>query len=304
MANDLHTAVPFINGIDISQIDKHPNILIAASFWEEDRYHAAKVCYRFMREIDDLVDGQKSKEKKISCLEKQLLSEKVNEWISCLDKNTGTDPFVRELINTVDTYKIPLLYFHNFAMAMQYDIDHSSFPTFRSFIEYAEGASVAPASIFVHLCCLQKENGSFALPPIDIIDVARPCAIFSYLVHVIRDFQKDQHENLNYFAMDVLRENNLSSEDLKEIARSGNIPQEFRNVIRFYKDKAEEYRQQTIRKIEELEKFVGDGYLKSLKVIYELYLTVYNRIDVENGSFTTEELTPSIEEIGTKVINI
>ncbi len=304
MANDPQNTGPFINGIDITEIDKHPNILIAASFWEEDRYQAARVCYRFMREIDDLVDDRKSKEKKISCMEKQLLSEKVNSWIKCLDKNTSTDSSTQELINTIDTYKIPLLYFHKFAMAMQYDIDHNGFPTFQSFIDYAEGASVAPASIFVHLCCLKNENGSFVIPPIDILEVARPCALFSYLVHVIRDFEKDQKENLNYFAIDILEKNKLSPDDLKEIARSGNIPPEFRNVIAYYKEKAEEYRQQTIQQIERLQSMVNGRYLMSLNIIYKLYLSVYYRIDVESGTFTTEELTPSIEEIGGMVTDI
>ena len=44
-----------ISNIDFENIQKHPNILIAASFWDEKRYHAAKVCYKFMRMIDDLL---------------------------------------------------------------------------------------------------------------------------------------------------------------------------------------------------------------------------------------------------------
>ena len=60
MQNDTHITGHFINGIELDSIDKHPNILIAASFWEENRYRAAKVCYRFMREIDELVDGQRA----------------------------------------------------------------------------------------------------------------------------------------------------------------------------------------------------------------------------------------------------
>lgn len=304
MANDTLNTGPFINGIDISSIDKHPNILIAASFWEEDRYHAAKVCYRFMREIDDLIDDRKADERKISCMEKEVLSDQVNSWINCLDKNASTDPSTQELINTIDTYKIPLLYFHNFAMAMQYDINHNGFPSFQSFIDYAEGASVAPASIFVHLCCLQSENGSYMIPPVNILEVARPCAMFSYLVHVIRDFQKDQNENLNYFAIDILAEHNLRPEDLKEIAKSGIIPQEFRNVIAFYKAKAEEYRLQTIQQIEHLQSIVNGRYLMSLNLIFKLYLSVYERIDVENGRFTTEELTPSNDEISAMVMDV
>lgn len=292
-----------INGIDINSIDKHPNILIAASFWDEERYHAARVCYRFMRAIDDMVDDRKSNEETISCLEKQLLSDRVQKWVRCLEDNSVEDPEVLELVNTIDTFKLPLRYFHNFALAMQYDIEYSGFPTFNSFLEYAEGASVAPASIFVHLCCLNKENGSYNLPDIDVLNVARPCAIFSYLVHVIRDFQKDQKENLNYFAEDILQDNKLSSADLKEIALSGNIPPEFRNVVKYYKDRAGEYKEQTLEQINYLRGRVNGKYMMSLEIIYKLYLSVYNRIDVENGSFTSEELSPSNEDIAAMVMD-
>jgi phytoene synthase len=292
-----------INGIDLDSIDKHPNILIAASFWEEERYRAAKVCYRFMREIDDLIDGRKSIDHAISCLEKQVLSDKVSRWIKCLDKYTADDPETRELINTIDTFRIPLLYFHNFAIAMQYDIDNNGFPTFQSFLDYAEGASVAPASIFVHLCCLKKENGNYISPPVDIRDVARPCALFSYLVHIIRDFRKDQHENLNYFATEILEENGLSATDLKQIAADAYIPDNFRNVIRFYKEKAEEYRKKTEQQIKDLEGVVNGRYMKSLEIIYKLYLSVFDRIDVDKGSFTKDELTSSNKEIMAMVLN-
>jgi phytoene synthase len=286
-----------INGIDLESIDKHPNILIAASFWDEERYEAAKVCYRFMREIDDLIDERKSIDNAISCMEKQVLSEKVSRWIRCLEKYTSEDPETTELISTIDTFRIPLMYFHNFAMAMQYDIDNNGFPTFQSFIDYAEGASVAPASIFVHLCCLQKENGTFQSPPMEVRDIARPCALFSYLVHIIRDFRKDQHENLNYFANDILEANGLTPKDLKQIAADGDIPEGFRNVIRFYKEQAEIYRKQTVQQIENLKGIVNGRYMKSLEIIYNLYLSIYDRIDVEHGDFTKDELIPSNEEI-------
>ncbi len=293
-----------INGIDINAIDKHPNILIAASFWEKDRYHAAKVCYRFMRKIDDMVDDRKSRNETISCMEQQLMTEKVRKWIDCLDGAPSDDPELLELLETIKTYKIPLLYFHNFTVAMQYDISNSSFPTFQSFIEYAEGASVAPAAIFVHLCCLKKEGGAFNLPQMDILEVARPCAIFSYLVHIIRDFQKDQLENLNYFSRDIMEKYGISLDTLKDIANGGEIPDSFRKLVGFYVDQAEVYKQKTLEQLRSIETQVNGRYLMSLQLIFKLYLSVFNRIDVEHGSFTSKELNPSNEELGAMVLSL
>ena len=59
--------------------------------------------------------------------------------------------------------------------------------------------------------------GAISSDEYNVIDVARPCALFSYIVHIIRDFQQDQMENLNYFALDVLRKHGLQPADLKAI---------------------------------------------------------------------------------------
>ena len=294
----------FIQNIAFENIEKHPNILIAARFWDDRRYHAAKVCYKFMRMIDDYIDDRKATGKEIGCLEKEELSEKVKSWIECLDISSGQDPFFRELADTVSTFKIPLELFHNFAKAMLYDINHTGFATLDDFMDYAEGASVAPASIFVHLCCLTEKNGSYFTPDYNVLDVARPCAIFSYLVHIIRDFQEDQLNNLNYFALDILNQHHLHPSHLKEIATGAPVPDSFRQVIGVYYDHAKYYREKTLLQLEELSMKLSGRYLMSLYVIYHLYQMVFERIDINHGLFTSKELNPTISEIRDKVLEV
>ncbi len=293
-----------ISSIDFENIQKHPNILIAASFWDEKRYHAAKVCYKFMRMIDDLIDDRKALGDEISCLEQEELSEKVNSWIDCLETMPENDPFYEELIQTIARFKIPLQLFHNFAKSMLYDINHNGFSTLEDFMEYAEGASVAPASVFVHLCCLSEKDGEYLIPDYDIMEVARPCALFSYLVHIIRDFQEDQINNLNYFANDILNRYNLLPTELKEIAQGAAVPESFRLVIGEYCKQARIYRDQTLQEIENLSTKLSDHYLLSLHIIYNLYKMVFDRVDVENGHFTSRELNPTPQEIRAKVLEV
>ena len=293
-----------IGNIDFENIQKHPNILIAASLWDEKRYHAAKVCYKFMRMIDDLIDDRKALGVEISCLEQEELSEKVKSWIDCLDTMPESDPFYAELIQTISTFKIPLQLFHNFARSMLYDISHDGFSTLEDFMEYSEGASVAPASIFVHLCCLTEENGEYRIPDYDIVDVARPCAIFSYLVHIIRDFQEDQLSNLNYFANDILTRNNLLPTDLKEIAFGAPVTESFRQVIGEYHKQARIYQDHTLQELKKLSTKLSERYLLSLHMIYSLYEMVFDRIDIKNGHFTTEEMNPTAQEIRKKVLEV
>lgn len=293
-----------INNIAFENIEKHPNILIAARFWDDRRFHAAKVCYKFMRMIDDHIDDRKAKDVEISCLEKEELTEKVNSWIDCLDKTTDHDPFYIELADTISTFNIPLQLFHNFAKSMLYDIDHNGFDTLDQFMEYAEGASVAPASVFVHLCCLSEGDNGYTTPDYDIIEVARPCAIFSYLVHIIRDFQEDQLNNLNYFATDILERNNLLPSDLREIANGGPVPDSFRAVIGEYYDLAQNYGLQTLHVLQDLTTKLSGQYFLSLHIIYHLYKMVFDRIDIKNGNFTSKELNPTPQEIKDKVMEI
>jgi phytoene/squalene synthetase len=301
MDKEIHA---IINSIAFNDIEKHPNILIAARFWDERRFHAAKVCYKFMRMIDDHIDDRKAKDDAISCLEREVLTKKVNDWIECLVMNPDNDPLIKELTQTIATFHIPIELFHNFARSMLYDIDHSGFSTMDEFLDYSEGASVAPASVFVHLCCLTEKNGEYFLPDCDVIEVARPCAIFSYIVHIIRDFQEDQWNNLNYFALDILEKNKLLPSDLKDIANGTPVPDSFRNTIREYYNLAQEYGEKTLQEIQKLSGKLASRDLFSLHVIYHLYKHVFDRIDIERGTFTGKELNPTPQEIRDIVLEL
>ena len=293
-----------IQGIAFKNIEKHPNILIAAKFWDERRFMAAKTCYRFMRMIDDLIDDRRAKEEVIGCLEREALLGKVDHWIECMVQDPDQDPLIKELTDAIGTFHIPLKLFHNFAQSMRYDIDHNGFDTLDDFLAYAEGASVAPASVFVHLCSLTEQNGVYLSPGFDVVDAARPCALFSYIVHIIRDFQEDQLHNLNYFADDILKKNNLLPSDLKTIAKGGLVSPSFREVIREYHQLAHYYSEQTLEAIEKLSTTVSGRYLFSLHLIYHLYKIVFDRIDIEQGRFTSMELNPSPDEIRDKVLEL
>jgi phytoene/squalene synthetase len=187
---------------------------------------------------------------------------------------------------------------------MIYDINNDGFPTLNTFLEYAGGASVAPASIFVHLNGLQKINGLYENPPFDVKWAATPCAIFSYLVHIIRDFQKDQLNNLSYFADDLIIKNGLSRKALNEFANGKPVNNNFRNLIEHYYLLADRYRRKTYDIIKEIKPMLEPRYQLSLEIIFDLYLMVFERIDLKNGKFTTEELNPAADETRERVYNL
>ncbi len=281
------------NSIDFRQIKDHPNILIAANFWEADRFCAAKTCYKFMRAIDDLIDNHKAKNKLIDPGERKAFVANVDDWMKMIIISKECNPLQAELIETIEKFRIPLWPMEAFAESMIYDINNDGFPTLDAFLTYSQGASVAPASIFVHLNGLQKLNGEYENPPFDVRWAATPCAIFSYLVHIIRDFQKDQLNNLSYFADDLIAENGLTRKDMREFAEGREVDCNFRNLMRHYYNLADKYRWQTYDIIKEIQPLLEPRYQLSLELIFELYLMVFERIDLDNGKFTTEELNPT-----------
>ncbi|MBT4411026.1 MAG: squalene/phytoene synthase family protein [Bacteroidetes bacterium] len=289
--------------IDFNKIIDHPNILIAANFWDTDRFQAARICYKFMRAIDDMIDNYKAENKEISVSERKWFENQVKEWLQAVKTgNHDDDPLKKDLITTIDTFRIPHWTLEDFAKAMLYDIDHDGFETIDTFINYSQGASVAPSSIFVHLCGISRSNGTYNDPVFDVREAAKPCALFSYLVHIIRDFQKDQFDNLSYFADSTIIKYGLTRELLSDFAHGTPIPQAFRDMIREYVALAEKYRIQTLEVIDKISPFLEAKYQLSLNIIYNLYDMVYKRIDVDHGQFTSKELNPDAEEVKERVL--
>jgi phytoene/squalene synthetase len=293
--------IDLFNKIDFEKIQDHPNILIAASFWDEERYCAARTCYKFMRAIDDLIDDHKAASRQILDSERKRFLSDVDHWISVIKNMNPCNPLQEELTETLEKFRIPVWPLQNFARSMIYDIQNDGFPTLESFLEYSEGASVAPAAIFVHLCGINRKNGEYTLPEFDVADAARPCAIFSYLVHIIRDFQKDQLNNLNYFADDLILQHGMDRKILRDFALNGRIDDRFRALVKEYYHLADQYRKETYDVIRKIKPYLEPRYQLSLEIIFNLYLMVFERIDLENGMLTGEELNPPHAEIKERV---
>jgi len=293
--------IEIFNSIDFNKIIDHPNILIAANFWDDDRYCAAKTCYRFMRKIDDLIDNHKAVNRKIAPGERNEFLIDVSEWLKMIVISEDCNPEKAALIKTIERFKIPLWPLEAFAKSMIYDIHNDGFASLDSFLNYAQGASVAPASIFVHLSGLTSMDGHYIDPSFDVREAAAPCAIFSYIVHIIRDFQKDQFNNLSYFADDLVSANGLTRQDLKNIAQGAPVTEGFRNLIREYCALAKDYRKKTREVIKRIGPAMEPRYQLSLEIIFSLYQMVFERINADKGNFTSYELNPTPEETRKRV---
>ena len=301
MTADNSKYLDFTQKPDFQQILTNPILDIAARFWEDDRYDAFRTCYRSMRIIDDLVDEQKANKSLIPDEQKGQIALTLMQWFGSFKEKKADDEFQAALIETVDRFEIPLWPWQRLLKAMLYDLDHDGFRTFLVFLRYTEGAAISPAAVFMHLCGVAKADGRFRVPNFDIRKASRSLAVFSYLVHIMRDFQKDSLAGLTYFADNLIERCGLKKSDLKKVAEGAEIPSGFRDLMGCYHRFAGYYRSAARRAVDQILPQLEPPYQLSLEIIYSLYLQIYERVDAAQGRFTTAELNPTPEEVNDRI---
>lgn len=284
------TPLDFVLEQDFETILKSPILDIAARVWEPDRYEAFKTCYRSMRVIDDLVDDAKSEGRSFSDQQVRQLAESIDHWLCSLAEGKAHDRFQEQLLATMQQYRIPLWPWRHLADAMLFDLQHVGFETFGEFRRYCRGAAIAPAAVFMHLCGVREKSGVIAEPPFPVRRAASDLALFSYLVHIIRDIQKDLQARLSYFAADLTSRYHVTSDDWRQLAGSGIGSRNVARLVRHYGLMAAFYRIRALRTLRTLEPYLEPRYQLSLAIIEGLYSQIYERIQQVGDEFRVADL--------------
>jgi phytoene/squalene synthetase len=254
-----------------------------------------------MWRIDDLVDDRKATGQAITAEEAGHFKAMITDWLDSVRRRHITDAYQEQFIATLDRFQIPFWPWERLARAMAYDLDHEGYESFSSFLRYTEGAAIAPAAIFMHLCGVTGNGERYEAPPYDIRKAARPLALFSYLVHIIRDFQKDQLVGLNYFATNLMTERNLTVSHLRAIAEGEQISDELRDLVGCYVRFAHYYQGRALSKLADILPCLDQRYQLSLSILHQLYLQVLERVDIAGGCFTAQELMPPPDEVNARI---
>ena len=78
------------------------------------------------------------------------------------------------------------------AAALSEDVAEAAMPDWPAFERYADGATVAPATVFIYLLACRHEGGRYHSDlPCPPVYYARDLGVFCYLVHILRDLAKD-----------------------------------------------------------------------------------------------------------------
>jgi len=234
----------------------HNNLFMTSRFFRDRRrYDAFCAFYAVMRLVDDRVDevvveaGPGSPERAVVEKELDAWSEAVRAAYLGRTATGGRDgPSSRELmaafLDARRQFPVPLGLWESFFSAMRRDLAVDGFETFDDFLNYTEGASVAPTTIYLFLLCAQPDEraavsgsggGPFRLPTgVDVAPCGRELGRFAYLVHVLRDLPRDLgtgEEGLWYLADEDLAAFGLSRMDLQADLAAGQARPSVRRML-------------------------------------------------------------------------
>ena len=275
---------------------KNPILDVAASFWDDDRYRAFRVCYQSMRQLDDIVDDLKVAGLADNPDLRSRVKRQLAEAMQLLQSNVDAPKEVLELRQTMNELKIPLEPWRRLVRSMAFDLEHHGFTSFLQFARYANGAAVAPASIFIHLIGLSYADGVYTPAPIDIFKAARPLAMFSYLTHILRDFRKDVAEGLEYIPAKMRCQYAVSADDWQAAGR-GEQSNGFVAMIAHYHALADRFRRKSVVTANPVYPYLDEPEKFSLHLIWELYAQIHEAIARADFVLAPELIHPSTSDL-------
>lgn len=280
-----------------------PNLFLAANFLEpEAKFQAFLSSYAVMRIVDDLIDDNRAAGD-LSIEKKSEISGQLDQFANLFESeaNPLRSMMPQELKESMTKFALPGWPFILLAQSMKFDLDNDRFESLDQFFSYTEGAAVSPAAIFMHLAgSTEIEPGRFIVPQFDIKEAARPLALFSYLVHILRDFKKDftaGSKPLIYFDMASCEKFYVTEKMMAEIVATGIQPLKFTKMIQYLFSLLTEYQVASRKMIDSLkDKLPPDG-LFSLNLIYELYSTTAAKFSECGYNLVSGDFNMSPEEI-------
>jgi phytoene synthase len=238
----------------IASRDLNNLYLVSRFFADPLRYRAFSVFYAVMRCVDDRVDDLSAR-RGVSHEERTRVRDEVAAWRGAIRALYRGDVKVAETLagpdapgnaallvpafeKSLSRYPLPWKLWENFFDAMDRDLANPRFDTYRQFLEYAEGATVAPTTIYLFLLSSRPESpGAFRYRPpdgFDVMECGRQLGLFAYLTHILRDLPQDLaagEEGLLYLARDDMDRFGVTREVLQHCLATRGASESLRRLL-------------------------------------------------------------------------
>ena len=203
---------------------------------------------------------------------------------------------ITALQNTVGKSDMGTTHWQELAGALKMDILEKTMRTWTELINYCEGATVSPASIYIYISASSynpSEGYTYNLKKRPRY-YAKNLAIYCYIVHILRDLAKDAEGSTRLITIpdDVLKEANLTRKTIKSAIV--NKSQKILKLTQILSEKAVYYKEKGHEAIEELYPVIGNREALALKGL----IGVYDKLFVVASEKSTDFIVngPKIEK--------
>jgi phytoene synthase len=244
--------------------------------------------YASMRLVDDFVDNIPNRG---SLPEKSQNAARhhIADWLDLVDRAYRGEPgeslIWQALADTFSRFDLPITPWHNLAEAMMSDLATPVFRDWDHLRRYMEGASVAPAVVFMHLVLMspEHEGGRFVSPWAyeDVLAATEDLAIFCYWVHILRDVSIDLtlgEKGLVYLPVADLAKFGLTVSDLHTMRAAGKSSTAFQALARFEADRARQHLERGQANLPRLLEAAPSGNAPALRQLIDVYVKVLQEL--------------------------
>lgn len=256
---------------------------VARLFEDRERFLAFCAAYASMRWVDDLVDEGRHTQAQLAIWEEEIGGNFAGR--------PGNSEYGPALADTLSRFQIPREPWTRLAAAMRFDAEQDGFGTYQSFLDYAEGATVAPASVFATLLLMRPAGDRFApaLPFTRIRDAVRASAIGCYEVHILRDAKTDLQEGRSYFPADEVARYHLQA--------SHTLSADWRPYLRAYAMRTRGGWEPALQDLQSIEGPMSTREKLMLHLLVEFYGRSLQKIMRLNCNVWEDVHWPEVEEI-------
>lgn len=269
----------YTKSISIAKKDKS-NLYIVSKFMEDkEKFFGFCAFYAIMRVVDDKVDNMdKSSAKQVSEVG-HFLDEWENNTMRAYDYSSSEDVFAA-LHDALQKFPLPKSIWRNFFKSMRTDVSTNRFASFNDFLNYCEGATVAPTVVFIYLLTSRKQkNGVYKVSNFDYYTCGKNLGIFAYLAHILRDVKEDYEQDLVYIPKNELKTFSVAERDIKDFSRNGTINEAFHKLAMNYIKISRGYAGTGKSMAKKVYSVLEKDSLFILKLIIRIYEKVLDKID-------------------------
>jgi presqualene diphosphate synthase len=290
---------------------RQPNLYLVGRYLPPPKYRLFVAAYAAMRVVDDFVDndflGMSHNERETT--RRQAL-ESIADWqeqiVAAVERRAPTKlARVNEKVfyafrDVAAWAPLDTRPWINLARAMCRDVNETPITTWDDFLVYCEGATVAPATVFIEiLACRINGPGRAEIHLPNSCDYyARDMAMFCYIVHIVRDLWRDAlaAPQLLTIPADMLKAAGLRKQDVSTSVALRDS-RALSPLVSALMEHAREHAAVAMYRVAEISALLEEREALILDVLFELYYATYTRLSIDAPRFFDGQAGLSNDEV-------